>query len=522
MVPDAQGQVDKMSDERSGSRAAITATEGETTLTWSEGGEFFDYKVKAGFLPLGPEGEPEVEIFHTAYLREDADAGERPITFVFNGGPGAASVYLHMGALGPKKIAFTEDGDLPPPPVRLEDNPDSWLPHTDLVFIDPVGTGFSRFVGESAEDEGGEAKGSAKYHSVMGDLTAMGEFIERYLAENARFRSPVVVAGESYGGFRAAMLAQMLPKEHDVPLSGSVLISPKFDLFSGRSDGLHPAPWISRVPSYAASAASQGKGVAGERVTTIEDMEGIMTEAEEFAVSDFARYLVQGEAMPEAEQASILRRFAELTGLPEDYVRTQRGRVDQSEYASELLREKGQLVGIYDATVAVTDPDPESYESGYANDPLFVLSGPYRAGLLSFLSEEVGFSLPDRRYDSLSGSVGAAWRYYVGSPNRPSPPAAAIRLREGLAMNKHLKVWITHGAMDLQTPYYESAYIVNNLGIPESVRNNVSLDTYYGGHMYYMHKVSSKKFAEDAAEFFASMGPQEERADSGSTSQTGE
>jgi carboxypeptidase C (cathepsin A) len=276
------------------------------------------------------------------------------------------------------------------------------------------------------------------------------------------------------------------------------------------------------VPSYAASAASQGKGAAAERVTTIEGMEEIMAEAEDFAVSDFARYLVQGERMPQAEQAMILKRFAELTGLPEDYVRTQRGRVSQSEYASELLREKGQLVGIYDATVAVTDPDPERYESGYQSDPLFVLSGPYRAGLISFLSEEVGFEMPDRRYDSLSGSTGGAWRYYVGSPNRPQPPAAAMRLREGLTMNKHLKVWITHGAMDLQTPYFETAYIVNNLGIPEAVRGNVRLDTYYGGHMYYMHRASSEAFAEDAGEFFSSMGRQEERADSGGSQQAGE
>jgi carboxypeptidase C (cathepsin A) len=522
--PEIMGEASQTTSNEgpSGSRAAISSEQGETRMTWSASGEEFDYTVRAGFVPLGPEGEPEVEIFHTSYLREGVDAAERPITFVFNGGPGAASVYLHMGALGPMKIAFTEDGDLPPPPVRLEDNPDSWLPYTDLVFIDPVGTGFSRFVGEAAEMEGGEAKGSAKYHSVMGDLTAMGEFIERYLAETRRFRSPVVVAGESYGGFRAAMLAQMLPKEHDVPLSGSVLISPKFDLFGGRSDGLHPAPWITRVPSYAASAASQGKGLAERRITEIGAMEEIMAEAEDFAVSDFARYLVQGEMMPKAEQVSILRRFAELTGLPEDYVRTQRGRVTQSEYASELLREKGQLVGIYDATVAVTDPDPERYESGYANDPLFVLSGSYRAGLLSFLSEEVGFALPDRRYDSLSGSVGSAWRYYVGSPLRPSPPAAANRLREGLAMNKHLKVWITHGAMDLQTPYFESAYVINNLGIPEPVRNNVRLDTYYGGHMYYMHRESSRRFAEDAGEFFASLSARGERAESSSDVRSGD
>ncbi|GGY39702.1 S10 family peptidase [Parvularcula lutaonensis] len=488
-----------------GSRAKISQVAGETTRRWDLKGEDFDYDVRAGFLPLGPEGAPDAEIFHTAYLKKGADASERPITFVFNGGPGAASVYLHMGALGPKRIAFTEDGDIKAPPVELEDNPDSWLPYTDLVFIDPVGTGFSRFVGEAAEMEGGEPKGAKDYQSVSGDLRALGEFIERYLAENNRFLSPVVVAGESYGGFRAAMLAQLLPRQHDVPLSGSVLISPKFDLFGGRSDNLHPAPWLTRVPSYAASAASQGKGLADEKLTSIEAMAGILEEAEAFAVEDYTRYLVQGEMMDESEQAEILERFAEITGVSEGFAKLQRGRVSQSEYASELLRENGQLVGIYDATIAVTDPSPEQFESGYNDDPLFVLSGPYRAGLISYLSE-IGFSMPDRRYDSLSGSVGSAWRYYVGSPKRPQPPAAAEALREGLTMNKHLKVWITHGAMDLQTPYFESAYVIANMGIPESVRGNVRLDTYYGGHMYYMHRQSSKEFAEDAGAFFESLG----------------
>lgn len=491
---------------KANSQATVSQARSEAVMTWSAGGTRFDYTVRAGFLPLGPEGAPDVEIFHTAYLKQDIEPADRPVTFVFNGGPGAASVYLHMGSLGPKRIGFTDDGDLKAPPVTVEDNPDSWLPYTDLVFIDPVGTGFSRFVGEAAEMEGGEHKGAKDYQSVDGDLRALGEFIERWLAENKRFRSPIVVAGESYGGFRAAMLAQLLPKSHDVPLSGSVLISPKFDLFGGRSDGLHPAPWLTRVPSYAASAASQGRGLADERITTLEGMEDILNEAEAFAVGDFTRYLVQGELMPLPEQADILKRFAEITGLPEDFVRMQRGRVSQAEYASALLRDKGELVGIYDATIAVTDPEPEEFESGYASDPLFVLSGPYRAGLISFLSEEVGFEMPDRRYDSLSGSVSSAWRYYVGSAKRPQPPAAAMAMREGLSMNKHLKVWVTHGAMDLQTPYFETAYVVANMGIPEAVRNNVTLTNYYGGHMYYMHPQSSQRFAEDTAEFFESLG----------------
>ncbi len=487
------------------SRAKISREDAEANATFGKGESAFEYTVRAGFLPLGPEGEPEAEIFHTAYLRNDADPANRPVTFVFNGGPGAASVYLHMGALGPKRIGFTETGDLAPPPVTIEDNPDSWLPFTDLVFIDPVGTGFSRFVGEAAETEGGEPRGAREYQSVEGDLRSIGRFIERWLGENRRYRSPVVVAGESYGGFRAAMMTQLLPKEHHVPLSGSVLISPKFDLFSGRRDPLHPAPWLTRVPSYAATAASQGKGLVSEKVTSIDGLASILSVAETFALNDFASYLIMGEAMSSQRQKEILSRFAEITGLDPAYAQQQRGRVAQDEYARALLRDRGELVGIYDATIAVLDPAPDNARAGYDVDPLQTLSGPYRAGLISYLTEELGFEMPDRRYESLSYDVSRAWRYYVGSSKQPQPPAAAEAMREGLAMNRHLKVWITHGAMDLQTPYFESAYIVNNLGVPEEVRENIVLDTYYGGHMYYMHPQSSSAFAADAADFYQSI-----------------
>lgn len=485
-----------------GNDAEISSDQAEVERRYSVGDRTFSYTARARFTPLGPEGNPHAEIFHTDYIMSGEDPADRPVTFVFNGGPGAASVFLHMGAVGPVRLRFTDDGRLMPPPVELEPNPDSWLPHTDLVFIDPVGTGFSRFVGEE-----GKTKGPRLYQSVDGDLRAMGDFIERWLAENKRFRSPVVVAGESYGGFRAAALAQRLPKTHNVPLSGSVMISPKFDLFGGRRDPLHPAPWLTRVPSYAATAASQGMGLAQREVSVIGAMEGILLEAESFAVDDFANFLVAGDMMPADERQRILARFAEITGLDPKYVETQNGRIAQDEFARALLRDEGRLLGIYDATVTGIDPAPDEAEAGYDVDPtLAVLSGPFRAALISFLGEELGFVLPDRSYEPLNREVSGNWRYFVGSERRPQPPAAAEALREGLALNEHLKVWITHGAMDLQTPYFESAYIINNLAIPEAVRSNIRMDTYYGGHMYYMHPQSSAEFAADASDFFASLG----------------
>ncbi|WP_162178283.1 S10 family peptidase [Parvularcula oceani] len=503
LLTTAAVQAADTADAPASEEVTITQTAADAVLTYGGGADAFDYRAKAGFTPLGPEGEPEVEIFSTAYLKQDADPASRPVTFVFNGGPGAASIYLHMGALGPVRLAFAEDGTLPPPPITLEENPDSWLPFTDLVFIDPVGTGFSRFVGEAAEEENGEAKGSKTYHSVDGDLTAMGDFIERWLAENGRYRSPVVVAGESYGGFRSAALAQRLPTQHNVPLTAAVLISPKFDLFGGRRDMLHPAPWLTRVPSYAATAAAQGVGPSGEAAKSAEDIEDMIGEAEEFALNGFTDYLVQGERMDEAEREDVLRRFAEMTGLDYDYVSRQRGRISQDEFARALLQDEGRLLGIYDASVTGLDPAPDEAEAGYDVDPtLAVLSGPFRAALVSFLSDELGFNLPDRRYQPLSRDVSMAWRYYVGSDKRPQPPAAAEALREGLALNPHLKVWITHGYFDLQTPYFETAYIINNLAIPEEKREDVTLSNYWGGHMYYMHPESSAAFGQDARAFY--------------------
>ncbi|MEM7741421.1 MAG: hypothetical protein AAF225_11545, partial [Pseudomonadota bacterium] len=163
------------------SAASITELSAKAMRTFRAAGRPIDYEVNVGFMPLGPEGKPDAEIFHVSYVARGSNPGERPVTFVFNGGPGAASVYLHMGAVGPKRIVFAKNGDLAPPPTQIEDNADSWLPFTDLVFVDPVGTGYSRFVGDAAEKEGGEAKGSATYHSVDGDLKALGQFIDRWL-----------------------------------------------------------------------------------------------------------------------------------------------------------------------------------------------------------------------------------------------------------------------------------------------------------------------------------------------------
>ncbi|MEO1042752.1 MAG: hypothetical protein AAFX52_10700 [Pseudomonadota bacterium] len=501
-VAHGHGGEDKGADQ---SPAPITETSAKAVRTFRAAGRPIDYEVNVGFMPLGPEGKPDAEIFHVSYVARGSSAADRPVTFVFNGGPGAASVYLHMGAVGPKRIVFAENGDLAPPPVVIEDNADSWLPFTDLVFVDPVGTGYSRFVGEAAKREGGEPKGSATYHSVDGDLKALGMFIDRWLTKHERFLSPVVVAGESYGGFRAAALAKLLPNDHEIPLSGSVMISPRIDLFGVQGNELYPSTWITRLPSYAASAASQGRGRANSPMTDLDAMQSIMIEAEAFATGDFALYLTQGEMMDAERQDDILDTFAELTGLSPAYAKRQRGRVSQTEYARELLRENGELVGIYDATITSLDPEPDAAMAGFRFDALRVLSGPYRAGLISYLSEDLGFSLPERDYESLSGEVFAAWRYFVGNDKRPQAPGAGSMLREGLAMNRHLKVWITHGAMDLQTPYFESAYVINNLGIPTAVRDNVRLDTYYGGHMYYMHPGSSAEFAEDAGEFYDSL-----------------
>jgi carboxypeptidase C (cathepsin A) len=326
-------------------------------------GEQLTYTATAGTLLMGVDNSDAVaSMFYIAYRKDGEDAPTRPITFVFNGGPGSSAAWLHVGALGPRRLLLHDEGGVPEPPARMVDNAETWLRFTDLVFVDPVGTGFSRAVSKEAE---GSSDGKA-FWSIRGDLRALGTFIRLYLNRNERWASPKYLAGESYGGFRAAALAELLPVKGGVELSGVVLISPviEYTLNLG-SDYLNIMPWVTFVPSFAATAYYHGK-YRGPG----DDLKSVTEQAEAFSLGKLLVALASGGSQRSAEVSEILDRLSAMTGLDIVDVHRHRGRIASDVFAKRLLQDRGHVVGIYDGSISTPDPDP--FSAAYPErDPSF-------------------------------------------------------------------------------------------------------------------------------------------------------
>ncbi len=446
------------------------------------GPEVVQYTATAGSLPLKDEkGEKQADIFYVAFLRDDvADKASRPVTYAFNGGPGAASAYLDLGALGPRAIDFGAEGKPTPASDRVADNPDSWLPFTDLVFIDPVGTGFSRAIG-------GEET-AKKFWGVRPDLDALAQIIRRHLTQIDRLGSPLYLVGESYGGFRAARLAQLLASKEGLAATGVMLISPAIELRLLGGDRLDLLPWALRLPAYAAVM------LAGKGMLTPE----ALRPAERFALSD---YLI-GLATPPTE-ADAAKRFygsvAELTGLDEALVERWKGRIPAGVYAKELHRGQGQIVSRYDGTVTGTDPDPTS---AYAEDDP-ILDGskaPFTRAFLAYARDELGF-VTELGYRLLDGEVNQHWNWQDERGSSRASVGATEELTRALSLHPRMRVFIAHGLTDLATPYMTSRYIVDHM--PEKVRSGrVGLKLYPGGHMMYLRTASRHQLRDDAMTFY--------------------
>lgn len=442
------------------------------------GGSELSYTATAGTLPLrDAEGVTEADIFYVSFTLDGAgDHSKRPITYAFNGGPGAASAYLDIGALGPRALDFA--GAKPEPSVdRVSDNPASWLPFTDLVFIDPVGTGYSRAVNED------QAK---KLWSVEPDLQALAQIIRLHLARSDRLASPVYVVGESYGGFRAARLAELLAQREGIAASGIMLISPviEFDLLEGtRFDVL---PWALRLPSYAAVELAEHHALTPQA----------LAEPEHFALGD---YLVGLAAGPTERPANFYARIASLIGLDEATVARWNGRVPPGAYAKALHRAEGEILSRYDGTVLAPDPDPAgAYPE---QDP--ILDGtiaPFTRAFTAYLRSELGYRT-DLAYILLSREVGRQWQWHHGKRGGQREIGAADALADALSLQPRLKLLIAHGMTDLTTPYMMSRYIVDHLPA-KVVGERVSLKLYTGGHMMYLRPDSRQELHDDAAKFY--------------------
>ncbi|HEY9698744.1 MAG TPA: peptidase S10 [Trichocoleus sp.] len=449
------------------------------------------YQAIAAWQTLFEKDKPAAEMFHVAYLAETDDRSQRPLTFVFNGGPGAASAYLHMGALGPKRIAFGPNGSLPKPPVRLVDNLESWLSFTDLVFIDPIGTGFSRAISpekdssEKSDDKPAanaqEPPKEAPFWEVERDLKALGEFMQRFLSRQKRWLSPIFIAGESYGGFRVAKLARKLQQEFGIGLSGAILISPalEFSLLEGTDYNL--TTWATLLPSYAAAAAHHGLAQwAGEPG----DLAAHLSAAEQFAYRTLLPLLAMGDAVPAEERQTAYQQFAGLVGLPLSLVERQAGRIGIEVFSRELLRDRRQIVGLYDASIVAIDPFPDRpYYEG--SDPtLDGLDRLFTGAINSHLRDQLEVET-DLTYNLLSMEVFKAWKFDMNGELKQGFVGAVDDLRVGMTLNPYMQVYITHGFFDLVTPYFASNHLTNLMKLTPEIRPNLMLKHYQGGHMFY-------------------------------------
>src|SRR5215213_191696 len=319
-----------------------------TTQTWND----VEYTATAKWLVLRKKEKPSAEMFSVSYVAASADL-ERPVTFVFNGGPGASSAYLHVGAVGPQRVDFPADGTLPPMPPRLVRNDESWLAFSDLVFVDPVGTGFSRIIEkdgkkkrEEKKDGGAEPPGAAaepdpnEYFGYKRDLESLSEFMGRWLSNNRRWGSPVFIAGESYGGYRVGRLVRILQETAGIGLNGAILISPALEIATLASGDYDVLAWVDRLPTMAGAAAFHGRSRAFDGDTPLDD---VRREAETFATSDYTAFLTRGASMPADERERVLTRLADLIGLPVDFVTRAEGRIPINVFVRELLRDERKV-----------------------------------------------------------------------------------------------------------------------------------------------------------------------------------
>src|SRR4051812_31591860 len=363
-----------------------------STGTWND----ISYAATAKWLVLRKKEKPSAEIFSVSYVAESR-ALDRPVTFVFNGGPGASSAYLHVGAVGPQRVDFPADGTLPPMPPRLVQNDESWLAFSDLVFVDPVGTGFSRIIekdGKKKDDEKKDAGAEAgaepdpsEYFGYKRDLESLSEFIGRWLSSNGRWGSPVFIAGESYGGYRVGRLVRTLQETAGIGLNGAILISPALE-FAGLVSGDYGVlEWVDRLPTMAAAAAHHGRSRAFGADTPLDD---VRRGAEAFATTDYTEFLTRGASMPAPERERVLSRLADLVGLPVELVTRAEGRIPIDVFSRELLRDERKVLGLYDATITATDPFPDREPFG-GPDPTLAGIGPaYTVAINRVLRSEIG------------------------------------------------------------------------------------------------------------------------------------
>ncbi|MCA9239769.1 MAG: hypothetical protein KDA37_06205 [Planctomycetales bacterium] len=474
-------EAEKKKEDKEKEPPAPIVTQGTATIAGKE----LAYTATAGkLLQKADDGQGKAEIFYVAYTAGKDPDPQRPITFCFNGGPGSSSVWLHLGMLGPYRVKAPDDASYPRPPYSYQANPHSLLDVTDLVFIDPVSTGYSR-------PADGEDK--KQFHGYREDLQSVGQFIHDYTSQYGRWGSPKFLLGESYGGLRAAGLAGYLQDRYRLDLNGVVLVSAVVDFRTIAFGGGNDLANVLFLPSYAATAWYHK---ALDKKWLDRPVEDVVAAAERFARGPYLRALTDGSAYPAKKRERVVAKMSELTGLSPDYIERADLRVAMWQFGKELLRDRGQVVGRFDGRYVGFDPD--HIGAATEHDPSgTAVFGLFTSAINQYLRDDLKVE-DDHVYEILTDNV-QPWNYgrvvndYVSS---------ADELRNAMASNPFLKVFAACGYYDLATPQFAMQYTRDHLELPRELLENFTIRFYEGGHMMYAHEPSLAKLREDLLEYY--------------------